>query len=123
MISLITYYILEVLFGTTYWILYKSTSGIYYIIQNVTPTFYTKSNDYLIKDKDNYEDKNKNYYGNEDDNYDKYKDTVVISKADLEISKNKLNNIIDKINEQNNKIVLLNESIGELRQIIKKNSN
>jgi len=86
MFFLLTIYILEIIFGATYWLLGKTTSGIYYFI-----------------------------YGHKKEINNKLsKDTKVLVSKDDTNSSNKLFEIFKKIKTQDKTIKILNQKIDKL---------
>ena len=61
MFFFIKYYLLEVLFGTTYWILCKTSRGIYYLIwgNNKLKLQENINDDIIVLTKDDHNSKNK----------------------------------------------------------------
>ena len=86
MFFFITYYLLEVLFGTTYWILCKTSRGIYYLIWGKNK----------LKLKENIND-----------------DIIVLTKDDHN-SKNKLQEALDKIKKQEHILTILHNKLDKL---------
>ena len=99
MIFFITYYLLEVIFGTGYWIIEKSAKGVYYLVT---------SNKKQIEDSKQITNKKIN---NSTQLINPYEDTIVISRKDYNYEKKK---ILDKIEKQNTEIILLNYKLDEL---------
>ena len=95
MIFYLTDVFLDVVYGTGYWIIKKTSSGIYQII-------WGRHKNNMIENRE-YE-------------------TIILTKEDV-IYEDALNKLIEKANNQEKQIKDLNENIKELTNIIKFNQN
>lgn len=95
MLFYLTDMFLDVVYGASFWILKKTSSGMYHII-------WGRHLNNRIEDRE-YE-------------------TIIISKEDI-IYQDTLNELIEKTNNQEKQIKDLNENIKELTTIIKINQN
>ena len=88
MLFSLTYYTLEIISGATWWVLKKSSTGIYQLV-----------------------------YGNREIKNNEQWDTLIISKEDIDSSL-KLEEALKKIEEQQISLKLLNTNINEIKNIL-----
>ena len=88
MLFSLTYYTLEIISGATWWVLKKSSSGVYKLV-----------------------------YGHKEISDNKQWETLIISKEDIDSSL-KLEEALNKIEQQQYELKLLNNNIEELKNIL-----